>query len=273
LIIAKSNGEIIFCDPFTREQIRRYVISGMADIVKIRKMICSPNGKYIAISGTGIGQINIYDSETNKLIKKLHSEIDSVPYIVTDMCYSPDSKRIVWIVGYNEYIQAYNIDQNEAIYVIGEQMHDTYTFCISYSPDGKQIALGNDHCDIDIRDAVTCEPIHNMKDNSSVYCLCYSFDSKYIASSNRSCNIKIWSSSTGSLIREIVREKYFMPDMICYSPCDKHIICVGAPMIQIYHANTGQLFRTLGGHDENIDGACCIPFNNEFNEKLKKLTQ
>jgi WD40 repeat protein len=134
---------------------------------------------------------------------------------------------------------------------------------VSYSPDGKTLAVGISNI-IYLRNAATLEefdPPRRLQDHTSqAFALAWSPDSQLLASgANDDSVVRLWNPSDGRLVRRLeghtnwIRSVMFSPDgkTLASSSFDQSI--------RIWDVATGQLLHVLNGHTQFISTAVFSP--------------
>jgi WD40 repeat protein len=120
----------------------------------------SPEGKLVAVMGTGTEQVLIYDIEQNTLVKIL----DGAPSTASSICWSPDMRHLA-VIGAGAYI--WNVETGERV-LSGDYQYNSESSCLSFCfhPSGKYIATGYLTGFVSIDrvsdgDILFAEPLHN----------------------------------------------------------------------------------------------------------------
>lgn len=206
----------------------------------------SQNGKYLAVNAKG-GVINIIDAGSGDVLKTIQ-EGD-----VTTLNFSPDEKQLAVVSGDNGTLNIWGLDESKIIQTI-ETKQDTSlsdSLSITYSPDGKQIAVRSSEL-IYLFDTATGERIKALSDETY-----YGYTGSY--------NAKVLNFfSNGYQLLVAVEGAVFILDLnidkpihtfefsnpsynkvIIYLPNDKIIDTSFDYAIRVWDFNTGKLLYRL----------------------------
>jgi len=114
----------------------------------------SPDGKIIAgVSTTGI---ELWDATIGKHLRKLQEDKRAVPMISSNICFSPDGKKIV-IGNMNGTVRLWSVsDVSKVDYLeTSSRNQGDAVNSVCFSPDGKMIAYGTQNGIVELLDAIT----------------------------------------------------------------------------------------------------------------------
>ncbi|MFC1764274.1 protein kinase [Planctomycetota bacterium] len=178
----------------------------------------TPDGKQ-AVSA-GAGTIKIWDVNVDREIKRFLGQGS----IVRAIAFSPDGKRLV-SRGYNNRVKVWDVVSCGEIMTFIEGEGRFFRNSVSFSPDGKKIALLNKIKGIVIRDAETGHETTTLGNQEElVRCLAYSPDGKRIVSgSYDDGKLKLWDVIQGE---EIMTFSGGGPKIssVAFSPDGKQIV-------------------------------------------------
>ena len=201
----------------------------------------SPNGQWLAVSGTG-DDIKILDSSNLEPKDEYES-----PGITTSVAFNPNGNRIAYS-SWNgaivlKSLKKYKGDQTDVINM------DTDCLSAIYSPDGNSLAISKTDGTISVWDNLNKkERIVLHAHNSAICGLAYSNDGHRLASSSLDSTVKIWNTQTWELLAILKGHKGKM-NSVKISHNNKIVASSGQDgCIKIWSAETGKLLHTLEGY-------------------------
>ena len=219
----------------------------------------SPDGKYVA-SGSHDSTVKIWEVETARCLKTLRGHTDGVQSVA----YSPDGKYIssgasdgkvkFWEVESGRCIQT---DENA-----------TGISCITYSPDGKDLAIAKFSSGmIQVKNLETgvfsffeVQAIHK----EFIRELCYSPDGKYLASGSEDKTIKIWDVQTKKCICTLEGHTNGIT-ALAYSPDGKYLASGSHDhTIKIWKVANWKCITTLNEHKLTVHSIVYSPDGGYF---------
>lgn len=222
-------------------------LTGHTDSISTVKY--SLDGKYIA-SGSDDKTVKIWNANTGKFIGNIFKHNSQVQ----EVFFSPDSKYLSSCSDlFAESLQVWDFQKNEIVYS-GDEESET----LSYSPDGKTLALGG-YGSIRFFNTTSWKEESKITSNSNLIDdVTYSPDGKHIALPN--CII---DSSTGVVTKKL---KGSSMARVAYSPDGKTIVSDRIDL-NAYDANTGAV---LFNKDHYYEGGT---YSLKFSPEGKYLTQ
>ena len=208
-------AQVQVLDPLAEKMLQEgYMLAGGGS-----KVVFSPDGNSIAV---GHGSIQIWDVKTHQLIKSFSTD---KAIAITGMAYSPDGSHLAVITDQGN-VFSWNAQTGEQeLYISAEALATGQVFYayggdelgpgigagamseqgIAYSPDGKQLILGNGVV-IEVWDISSASKILTLEQTQPVAfptSVSYSPDGKHIyAVLDRNRNAAIWDATTGKLIKQ-----------------------------------------------------------------------
>jgi WD40 repeat protein len=192
----------------------------------------SPNGKYLAVGRTFTRHIpekyniNIYDVETGKLLKSFippPAPIGQSNDIKT-LSFSMDG-RLLAANGYGSRTNGvvYDFESGEVLTILTNttsNKNSGYINSLSFSPDGKYLAIGRSLGTIDIWSIDNWDITTSFSANENgVYSLAYSPDGEFLVAASNKKSINIWNIREKALSKSIdskhtgyIRIVQFSPD-------------------------------------------------------------
>src|SRR5262245_39509316 len=106
--------------------------------------------------------------------------------------------------------------------------HQSMTYCVAYSPDGKRIASGSQDDTAAITDAETGKVVYTLKGHKQgVNSVAFSPDGKKLATAAGDKTVKIWAVSNGRELLTLKGHKLAVQD-VAFSPDGKTVAsCAG----------------------------------------------
>ena len=142
--------------------------------------------------------------------------------------------------------------------------HTAPVECVSYSPDGTQVASGGYDGTIKLWDASTGTEVRTLQGHTNaVWDLSFSSDGTRIVSGSWDHTVKIWDANTGEEIRTLTGLRHGVR-CVSFSPDGKHIASGSHPafavaevepepgVIRLWDASSGRELKTLNGHSGGV---------------------
>ena len=234
--------------------------------------------------------------KTRESIKCTHTFNIPRKYVYS-VCYSPDGKTILSVIG--SVIKLWDIATKQCIRTF--DVHESYVYSACFSPDGK-IILSYWHKNfMKLWDVATGECLRTINTDKNIRSMCLSLDRKTALSCNYNKTMTLWEMATGRSLHIINTDKI---DSVCLSPDEKTALSIGeygnmnlwdidteqcirefkkqssfqrftsfcfSPdgkavlsgmsdnTINLYDITTGQCIRTFEGHVQEITSVCFNP--------------
>ena len=106
---------------------------------RIESLAYSPNGKLLGVSGGAparFGEIQIWDAETNGLLRSIKSSIDSLYGI----SFSPDSEKVA-VGGADKSVRIFSVKDGKELLKFDN--HSDWVFGTTFTMDGKRLLSGS----------------------------------------------------------------------------------------------------------------------------------
>jgi len=250
IISGSSDSTVRIWDVATGEGLR--TLRGHAE--GVTSVAFTPDGKQ-AVSGSNDKTIKVWDVNVDRGIKRFPGQGSMV-----SIAFSPDGKRLV-SRSFDGNIKVWDVIRCSEILTLSEEVMNPFKtgsvflgsifYCdsVSFSPDGKQIALNDKIKGIVIRNAETGREITTLGDQEDdVRSLAYSPDGKRIVSGSFDGKIKLWDVDQGTELKTI-SEKGWRSRSIAFSPDGKQIVSgYNAGNVKVWDVASGTQLMSLSGY-------------------------
>jgi len=224
--------------------------------------MCISNDGTKIISGHRNGIINVYDIESNIIIKSI--ENDKEQRKTYSIC---ETENKIISTSYTSIKQwDLEIGNNKSIYD-----NDIIVKSICLTSDKTMIIVGFDNGNIKIIELKTNIIISNLnKHVKSVNTICVTSDNTKIISGSDDNTIKIWNLNTGNYFQALITYNYLQTlkghtntvKSLCITTDNQKIISGSADKtIKIWALETGMLLKTLIGHESYVNTVYVINDN------------
>ncbi|QDU49628.1 serine/threonine-protein kinase [Gimesia panareensis] len=201
---------------------------------------CSPDGKHLAIAGTGAVQIVEFDSGAVVRMLATHENIR-----VWSLSWSPSGSHIAAV--YNKSLQIWNVETGaEQSHLTG---HTGKVRDLDWSPDGRRIVTASRDKSIRTWNVETGESLLTIAaHNASVNCVDWSTDGSRLVSGSDDKTIGVWDANTG---KSLVTVQGISTEVQCvhFSPDDQRIASSSGGdsdnAVMVWDAMTGENLNTL----------------------------
>ena len=260
ILAGLKNGTIVLYNVSSHEIIQQ--LQGHPR--NILRMDWSPvNNRMISCSGDGL--IIMWDMATYNVIST-----NNISYLPITVEWSPDAKYFAAINFL--YTTVYIFDGVTGNSVINLTDHVSKVKCISWSNNGKYLAVGTQHTitfthdmKIKIWNTATWAPYKVFYNHSiGVNWLDWSSDDKYLISSHEFSSyyfpISVWDVENETVIKNLSVNSWNVTEYysISFSPDDSLVICtvdnISTPYICIWNFTDGTLIKSLSSHLYHIYG-------------------
>ena len=241
-IVSGGTATVKLWDTATGNEIRTF--QGHTNTVYA--VAISPDGKLIASASTD-KTIKFWDAETGREIRSNQAGNN---YYAQSLDFSPDGKRLV-SAGALSGMTIWNTATGESIRSGNERS-------AVFSPDGKQLAVGN-YNKLTLQDAESgLETGVFSGFSKGVISAVFSPDNALIALGGLDWTVKLWNTAAGTLINtfshgDIVYSVDFSPDgkQIVSGSIDK--------TVKLWDTASGRLIRTFTGHEKQVNSVAFSP--------------
>jgi len=150
--------------------------------------------------------------------------------------------------------------------------YDASVFCLAFSPDSRQIALGCIDGRFEIRDACTLELKHALDQTAVlgrgavVRCMAYSRDSRCLAVSRQDGIVRLWDAAGGKMLHTLEAHKGAAwahkgaAWQVRFSPDCRTLASAGADRkVRLWDVTSGKLLQTFADHPAAVRGVAFRP--------------
>lgn len=247
-----QDNTVRFWDVHTGTQIT--TLNG--DTKRVMSLAFSPDGKSI-VTASWDKTVRLWDAHTGEQDTILFPNL-----LALSVDYSPDGKTIAIPSDYG--VQLWDVDTG--------QQKDAITGHISaglegitFSPDGKTIAFGDNERNVQLWDVNTTQPKMVLSGHTRhVRSIAFSPDGNTIASGSYDKTAKLWDVNTGDTINTFTGHTKYV-NAITYSP-DGKAIATGSEdkTVRLWDAKTGDHISTLTGLKNTVTDVAYLPDGNTF---------
>ena len=235
-----KTGEILMWELKTRQ----LVITFRGHTDWVRTLCFSENGLEL-FSASDDQTVRMWNTKNGYLVKVFRGHRGRV----TALAINPE-KQIMASAGDEHIIKLWDIQTGICI---KEFMgHDSWIFSLKYSPDKNLLLSSSGDSTIKLwkTDSFTC--IRTLQGHRSyVWSATFSRDGSYVISGSHDKTIRIWRVKDGSPIKTINANTEIR--CVAISPRgDKLAIAGYTHFVKVWDAKSGQLIKTLSGHQDNL---------------------
>jgi WD40 repeat protein len=237
---------------------------------KIESIAFSPNGKLIGVSGGApalFGEIQIWNAESNTLVRSIKSSIDSLYGI----SFSPDAEKVA-VGGADKSVRIFAVKDGKELLKFDN--HSDWVFGTTFTMDGKRLVTGSrDRAMklIDVSNSQFIDDINKLLEN--VVCIARHPKEDQIVYGGEQGVTRIYkisdnqSRTAGNNDVNMIKEYERLPgpvQAIAWAPNGTNIAVGGAaPEVRVYTAGKeGKRVATLKGHEGAIFALAFSPTTN-----------
>ena len=224
----------------------------------VNSVAFSPDGQML-VSGSNDSTIQLWKVSTGELVRTFEGH----QHVVNSVAFSPDGSMLV----------SGSYDNTIRLWEVTTGTH-TRTFpgagkvtCVAFSPDGSMLASTSDT--VQLWKVSTGNPIHISADDLTEHVgdftsVAFSLDGKTIAVGSygnygwrHEDTLSLWDVSTGRRIRT-VKDETTVTNVV-FSPDGEKIASTSGRAIELWSIPTGELIRTISGHEGTIGSLAFSP--------------
>jgi len=222
---------------------------------ELRKAVFSPDDSKI-LTMDNRDEIKVFDANTGN---ELGTYKKSFSASINSFWISPDGQNIVSYLNYKQAV-VHNIKTSKELFKINFDKTNT----ISYSADGKYIAIGSAKLFAEVFDATTGELVNRYKDNEKVKCdgcntlVAISNDSKKLLTGTTKTGLSLWDIQKGTKIKTFMQNKDRLRH-IAFSPDDKYVLAKTDDVIFVFDVKSGKKLLEQSSDTYNYFEVCFSP--------------
>jgi len=211
---------------------------------EVNCIVVSPDGRYVG-SGSSDGTICVWNVKNGKLILQFHDKT-----WVRAVAFSSDNRHIASAGGEFDQgtIRIWNIETGTQVRCI----NGVVPFCVSFAPDGTQIAGGDIDGNVHFWKTNTGSHVGYFSGSLAVVrSIAFSPDSSRIVGADWHGTICMWDINTGAKLwckakhTAAVLKLSFDPDGI-------RLVSGGVDLICVWNANTGDCLEVIKAYDGDV---------------------
>ena len=189
----------------------------------------TPDGRIYALSRIGTEGITLWQPFTGKLLGELHSP--TAEWLGMPCRFSPDGLRLVSCAYPNQLRIS---DLTEPGKVVAAAFPAPFVRRMSYSPDGKFLAVAGEDQSIHLLDTATLQELGLLQGHQQVVAVAFSPDGRTLASAGRGGVVKLWCWPAR---REVATLTQTLPDLcfVAFTPDGNTLIAGGWGPLGIFH--------------------------------------
>ena len=231
------------------------VTESIIDVLSIPTAVSYLADSRTLVVGTSKGNVELWDSDTQKQIHSFGPQVPSITACVYDVAPSPDGNFIAFCRG--GHIEVWNLSERRLV-----AEHDSgpnVITCITFSPDSQLIAFGGYDNKVKLWE-FTRDQVRpwNRDHRAIVKCLAFSPDGRLLASGSDDRTVKISKVALGEIQTEYVHPG---PVNAVQFAADGRTVVTGGfdDRIRFWDIATGLERTELRGHDGYVNDLAVSP--------------
>jgi WD40 repeat protein len=248
----------------------------------------SPDGARIALAGnvyanSDPSHVRIWDTATGSTLFSLVSDSQSVLNGVQALAWLDNGARLVTLLSTGprgtvssnppakEEVQVFDTANGKLLSTYPTSIATKFDVA-AWSPDGKEIAVGNNDGTVQVWDVASGKLLLTYRGHSTaVYALAWSPDGRFLASGSSDTTVQVWDAVTGKAVFTYHGHSNEV-HALAWSPDSKRIVSgSGANSngpedhpVQVWDAFTGQHVFDYDGQSESIAALAWSPDGSEI---------
>jgi WD40 repeat protein/serine/threonine protein kinase len=219
---------------------------------RVRGLAFSPDGRRIASSGRKAPNI-VRELETGSAVMEITSpDFDGA----MGVAYSPDGRYLATASGNGGDL----FDAATGKHVVTLPQHVWFVLCLSYSRDGRRIAVGSRNGAVKVSEVPSGRLIPSLNENAGrTSAVAFSADDRYLAAAGADGFIRFWDTATWMARAKIAAHNGAALGL-SYSHDGKWLASCGADQtIKIWDTASHQEVTTLQGHQGEVNAVAFSP--------------
>ncbi len=225
-----DNTAIIF-DILTGKVLQTFTI----DAESLVKAVFSPDGNKV-LTMNNRDETKVWDIATGKEIGTYSKSFKSS---IQPTWYSPDGKKLLSFVDYKQ-AKIVDIESKKDLFFLDFDK----TFSMTFSPDGKYIALGSAKLFAKVFNSETGKEINRFEDDKNVQCdgcnmqVAISNSNKYLLTGTKKAGLILWDIEKGTKLKTF-KDCTESLNYIKFSSSDKYVLAINDQNILVFNTKTG----------------------------------
>jgi WD40 repeat protein/DNA-binding SARP family transcriptional activator len=212
----------------------------------------SPDGRLLAT--TLLGKLIVWDVGTGEQVLKMPGTITGD---VDRVDFSPDGTRLA-IANLDGRPAIVDLASGAIAYTL--EGHETTTEAVSYSPDGRWLATGDNNGVVMVWDNATRREVATFEHKGRIHAVAFSPDGQRLATAGEDGKLTVWDIPDEKMLLSLptssgLYDVTFMPDGLRVAGTHQD----GATTV--WDATTGQLLLTFAGHGSTVISVSAAPDN------------
>jgi WD40 repeat protein len=213
----------------------------------VDSLVFSPNGKFIA-SGS-YQEVNIWDAQTGKIVKKLTGFADRV----MALAFSPNSTLLATGGGpptEDGEIKLFNVADGSPVVDIKNGHSDT-VFGLCFSPDGSKLASCGADRFVKTFEVPSGKFLKAFEGHTHhVLDVGWKADGKLLASAGADNVIKVWDYEKGEQVRTFGNHSKQITRLLFKGKTAEIVTCSGDQTVRFWNVDSGGAGLTIGGSND-----------------------
>lgn len=174
--------------------------------------------------------------------------------------FSPDGLKCASVSKFGNLLSVWEVADGSLVL---QNKLDAEIECVSYSPDGEQIACGDEAFYVTVWDAATSEQVAVHEHDAGIDGFTWSNDGQYLVAGTEKCDMWFWNPDTWEV--EIKQHCGSTINSLCFSSNDAFIIAAGnnkipgpdgnrstTGFVNSYRMPELELYREYVGHTGSV---------------------